>query len=79
MKAVLYHQSPTTEQKLNTNYETWQNETFLIGNCVKPGLFNDHFQKGKDMLNYSIQGKGSSVPRRRSYGFVTQSFLPHVG
>ena len=56
MKAVLYHQSPTTEQKLNTNYKTWQNDTFLIGNCVKPGLLKDHFQKGKDRLNYSIQG-----------------------
>lgn len=51
MKAVLYHQSPTTEQKLNTNYKTWQNDTFLIGNSVKPGLLNDHFQKGKDRLN----------------------------
>ena len=57
MKAALYHQSPTTEQKLNTNYKTWQNQTFLIGNCVKPGLLNDHFQKGKDRLNYSIQGR----------------------
>ena len=57
MKAVLYHQSPTTEQKLNTNYKTWKNNTFLIGNCVKPGLFKDHFQKGKDRLNYSIQGR----------------------
>ena len=45
MKAVLYHQSPTTEQKLNTNYKTWQNDTFLIGNCVKPGLL-----KGKTGL-----------------------------
>ena len=77
MKAVLYHQSATTEQKLDTNYKTWQNDTFLIVNCVKPGLLNDHFQKGKDMVNYSVQG--SSLPRRRSYGFVRQSFLPHVG
>ena len=57
MKAALYHQSPTTEQKLNTNCKTCQNQTFLIGNCVKPGLLNDHFQKGKDRLNYSIQGR----------------------
>ena len=57
MKAVLYHQSPTTEQKLNIHYKTWQYETFLIGNCVKPGLLNDHFQKGKERLNYSIQGR----------------------
>ena len=57
MKAVLYRQSPTMEQKLNTNYKTWQNDTFLIGNWVKPGLLNDHFQKGKDRLNYSIQGR----------------------
>ena len=38
MKAALYHQSPTTEQKLNTNYKTWQNQTFLTFKKGKTGL-----------------------------------------
>ena len=42
MKAALYHQSPTTEQKLNTNYKTWQNQTFLTFKKGKTGLITTY-------------------------------------